>query len=60
MKIALVYEYLTQRGEAEGAFELLCPDFPLGNVSTSLYKRDITVYITELKKNLALRVIFTC
>jgi glycosyltransferase involved in cell wall biosynthesis len=37
MKIALVHDYLTQRGGAERVFELLCKRFPEADILTSLY-----------------------
>ncbi len=37
MKIALVHDYLTQKGGAERVFELLCRHFPEADVYTSLY-----------------------
>jgi len=43
MKIALVHDYLTQRGGAERVFELLCKRFPEADVFTSLYDRQHTV-----------------
>lgn len=57
MKIALVHDYLTQRGGAERVFELLCKRFPDADVFTSLYdpKNSIelygrTVHTTALQK----------
>jgi glycosyltransferase involved in cell wall biosynthesis len=43
MKIALVHDYLTQRGGAERVFELLCKRFPEADVFTSLYDPKRTV-----------------
>uniref|UniRef100_A0A832H5P3 Glycosyltransferase family 4 protein n=1 Tax=Oscillatoriales cyanobacterium SpSt-402 TaxID=2282168 RepID=A0A832H5P3_9CYAN len=43
MKIALVHDYLTQRGGAERVFELLCKRFPNADVFTSLYDPDRTI-----------------
>ncbi len=37
MKIALVHDYLTQKGGAERVFELLCRRFPQADIFTSLY-----------------------
>jgi len=37
MKVALVHDYLTQRGGAERVFELLCRYLPDADVYTSLY-----------------------
>jgi glycosyltransferase involved in cell wall biosynthesis len=57
MKIALVHDYLTQRGGAERVFELLCHFFPQADVYTSLYEPETTidlgereVYTTALQK----------
>ncbi|MGB3533135.1 MAG: glycosyltransferase [Microcoleaceae cyanobacterium] len=57
MKIALVHDYLTQRGGAERVFELLCRYFPQADVYTSLYEPETTVdlgnravYTTALQK----------
>lgn len=43
MKIALVHDYLTQRGGAERVFELLCYLYPEADVFTSLYDPPHTV-----------------
>ena len=43
MKIALVHDYLTQRGGAERVFELLCKLFPSADIFTSLYDRKRTI-----------------
>lgn len=43
MKIALVHDYLTQRGGAERVFELLCKRYPQADVFTSLYDPDRTI-----------------
>ncbi|MDX2240831.1 MAG: glycosyltransferase [Leptolyngbyaceae cyanobacterium bins.302] len=43
MKIALVHDYLTQRGGAERVFELLCKRFPDADIFTSLYDPDRTI-----------------
>lgn len=43
MKIALVHDYLTQRGGAERVFEVLCRFFPSADLFTSIYDRDRTV-----------------
>ena len=45
MKIALVHDYLTQRGGAERVFELLCRQFPAADVYTSLYSPENTINI---------------
>ena len=52
MKIALVHDYLTQRGGAERVFELLCRYFPDADVYTSLYEPETTI-------NLENRVVYT-
>ena len=43
MKIALVHDYLTQRGGAERVFELLCKHFPDADIYTSVHDRKNTV-----------------
>ncbi|MBD2176902.1 glycosyltransferase [Pseudanabaena sp. FACHB-1998] len=43
MKIALVHDYLTQRGGAERVFELLCKHFPTADIYTSVYDRQNTI-----------------
>ncbi|MEM0982116.1 MAG: glycosyltransferase [Cyanobacteria bacterium P01_H01_bin.58] len=43
MKIALVHDYLTQRGGAERVFELMCKRFPQADVYTSLYDPERTI-----------------
>jgi glycosyltransferase involved in cell wall biosynthesis len=43
MKIALVHDYLTQRGGAERVFELLCRRFPQADIFTSLYDPERTI-----------------
>lgn len=57
MKIALVHDYLTQRGGAERVFELLCKRYPTADVFTSLYEPvhtidlgDRPVHTTVLQK----------
>jgi glycosyltransferase involved in cell wall biosynthesis len=57
MRIALVHDYLTQRGGAERVFELLCRRFPEADIYTSLYDpqgtidlRDRTVNTTLLQR----------
>lgn len=42
-KIALVHDYLTQKGGAERVFELLCERFPQADIYTSLYDPDRTI-----------------
>jgi glycosyltransferase involved in cell wall biosynthesis len=43
MKIALVHDYLTQRGGAERVFELLCQRYPQADIFTSLYDPQKTI-----------------
>lgn len=43
MKIALVHDYLTQKGGAERVFELLCNHYPDADVFTSLYSPNDTI-----------------
>jgi glycosyltransferase involved in cell wall biosynthesis len=47
MKIALVHDYLTQRGGAERVFELLCKRYPQADVFTSLYDPQKTIDMGE-------------
>ena len=51
MKIALVHDYLTQRGGAERVFELLCDYFPQADVFTSVYDRNTTIDLGNRKVN---------
>lgn len=57
MKIALVHDYLTQKGGAERVFELLCQRYPDADIYTSVYDAERTidiggrlVHTTELQK----------
>jgi glycosyltransferase involved in cell wall biosynthesis len=57
VKVALVHDYLTQKGGAERVFELLCKRYPDADVFTSLYAPERTidlgdreVYTTFLQK----------
>jgi glycosyltransferase involved in cell wall biosynthesis len=43
VKIALVHDYLTQRGGAERVFELLCEYFPNADIFTSIYNPETTI-----------------
>jgi glycosyltransferase involved in cell wall biosynthesis len=43
MKVALVHDYLTQRGGAERVFELLCQYFPEADIFTSIYNPNTTI-----------------
>lgn len=47
MKIALVHDYLTQRGGAERVFQLLCRQYPDADVFTSLYDPDRTIELGD-------------
>ncbi|HLP92229.1 MAG TPA: glycosyltransferase [Nostocaceae cyanobacterium] len=47
MKIALVHDYLTQRGGAERVFELLCQRYPQADIFTSLYDAQKTIDVGE-------------
>ncbi len=47
MKIALVHDYLTQRGGAERVFELLCKHFPTADIYTSIYDRQNTIELGD-------------
>jgi glycosyltransferase involved in cell wall biosynthesis len=47
MKIALVHDYLTQRGGAERVFELFCKRYPQADIFTSLYDPQKTIDISD-------------
>ena len=47
MKIALVHDYLTQRGGAERVFELLCKHYPTADIFTSVYDPKRTIELGE-------------
>lgn len=47
MKVALVHDYLTQRGGAERVFELLCNRYPDADIFTSLYDPERTIDLGE-------------
>jgi glycosyltransferase involved in cell wall biosynthesis len=47
MKIALVHDYLTQRGGAERVFELLCKSYPEADIFTSLYQPETTIDLSD-------------
>jgi glycosyltransferase involved in cell wall biosynthesis len=47
MRIALVHDYLTQRGGAERVFELLCKYFPSADIFTSVYDPGRTIDLGE-------------
>ncbi|MGF1568053.1 MAG: glycosyltransferase [Nodosilinea sp.] len=58
MKIALVHDYLTQRGGAERVFELLCKRFPEADIFTSLYDPERTIDLrNRVVKTTALQAI---
>ena len=43
MKVALVHDYLTQRGGAERVFEMFCRHFPQADIFTSVYDPERTI-----------------
>ena len=47
MKVALVHDYLTQKGGAERVFKLLCSYFPLADIYTSVYSPRRTVHLED-------------
>jgi len=47
MKIALVHDYLTQKGGAERVFELLCKFFPDADIYTSIYDRQSSIDLND-------------
>jgi glycosyltransferase involved in cell wall biosynthesis len=47
MRVALVHDYLTQRGGAERVFELLCKRYPDADIFTSLYDPQKTIDLSE-------------
>ncbi len=49
MKVALVHDYLTQRGGAERVFELLCKRYPDADVFTSLYDPESSIDLGDRK-----------
>jgi glycosyltransferase involved in cell wall biosynthesis len=51
MKVALVHDYLTQKGGAERVFELLCRKFPQADIFTSLYDPDNTIDLGDRPVN---------
>jgi glycosyltransferase involved in cell wall biosynthesis len=58
MKVALVHDYLTQRGGAERVFELFCKRFPNADIYTAIYDPEQTIQLgkravqTSLLQNL--------
>ena len=51
MKVALVHDYLTQRGGAERVFELLCKRYPDADIFTSLYAPKDTIDLGDRPVN---------
>lgn len=51
MKVALVHDYLTQRGGAERVFELLCQYYPEADIYTSLYDPKQTIDLGDRPVN---------
>ena len=47
MKVALVHDYLTQKGGAERVFELLCRHFPEADIYTSLYAETTSIDVGD-------------
>ncbi len=47
MKVALVHDYLTQKGGAERVFELLCKYYPEADIFTSLYDPRRTIELGD-------------
>lgn len=47
LKVALVHDYLTQRGGAERVFELLCRYFPHADIFTSVYESRNTISLEQ-------------
>jgi glycosyltransferase involved in cell wall biosynthesis len=47
MRVALVHDYLTQRGGAERVFELLCKRYPDADIFTSLYDPERTIDLSD-------------
>ena len=43
MKVALVHDYLTQKGGAERVFEMLCKRYPDADIFTSLYEPETSI-----------------
>ncbi|BAS54448.1 group 1 glycosyl transferase [Leptolyngbya boryana IAM M-101] len=43
MKVALVHDYLTQKGGAERVFEMLCKRYPDADIFTSLYEPEASI-----------------
>lgn len=54
MKIALVHDYLTQRGGAERVFEMFCRQFPHADIFTSVYDPEQTIELRQRLVNTTL------
>ena len=52
MKVALVHDYLTQKGGAERVFRLLCKYFPEADIYTSLYSPERTINLENRDVNI--------
>lgn len=52
MKVALVHDYLTQKGGAERVFRLLCRYFPDADIYTSLYFPEKTINLENRDVNI--------
>ena len=53
MKVALVHDYLTQKGGAERVFRLLCRYFPDADIYTSLYFPEKTINLEHRHVNMS-------
>ena len=53
MKVALVHDYLTQKGGAERVFKLLCRYFPHADIYTSLYFPEKTINLEHRHVNMS-------
>ncbi|BAU09874.1 glycosyl transferase [Leptolyngbya sp. NIES-3755] len=49
MKVALVHDYLTQKGGAERVFEMLCKRYPDADIFTSLYEPEASIDFGDRK-----------
>ncbi|MGB3295524.1 MAG: glycosyltransferase [Phormidesmis sp.] len=54
MRIALVHDYLTQRGGAERVFEMFCRQFPDADIFTSVYDPERTIELRQRLVNTTL------
>jgi len=50
VKVALVHDYLTQKGGAERVFELFCQHFPEADVYTSLYSASHSIDLGQHRR----------